>query len=90
MNTQLPNVDSSFDTNHQGEPAVSQTQPDLSMPIQWAKDPALDPSLAAKLQACRNRNWINEELITFSCKHWNCSREEAVAKLLGARDEASQ
>jgi len=85
MNTQLPITESAA-SQTQDNPAASQTQPDPSVPIQWAND----PSLAAKLQACRNRNWINEELITFSCKHWNCSRLEAVAKLLGTCDEAGQ
>lgn len=38
--------------------------------------------LEEKLEAMRSRNWITERMIEQSQRHWNCSREEAIERLL--------
>ena len=51
--------------------------PDPSRKIMWAATP-----LEQQVDALRARNWITEDLIGFSQKHWRCSREEALTRLL--------
>ena len=53
------------------------TVPDATRKIQWAQATPLDQ----KVDALSARNWISEELIQFSSKHWHCSREEAIVRL---------
>ncbi|MEI8194918.1 MAG: hypothetical protein WCI73_03300 [Phycisphaerae bacterium] len=51
--------------------------PDPARKILWATTP-----LEQQVDALRARNWITEDLIGFSQKHWHCSREEALERLL--------
>jgi hypothetical protein len=55
----------------------AQVVPDASRKIQWAQVTPLDQ----KVDALAARNWISEELIQFSSKHWHCTREEAIVRL---------
>jgi len=55
----------------------AQIVPDPTRKIQWAQASAADQ----KFDALRARNWISEDLIQFSAKHWNCTREEAIVRL---------
>ncbi len=63
------------------EPATKaspeQTVPDPNVKIHWA--PA---DLDREIDALTSRNWLSEDLIRFSQKHWRCSREQAVERLL--------
>jgi len=51
--------------------------PDPNVKIHWAATP-----LEQRVDALRARNWITEDLIGFSQKHWHCSRDEAIERLL--------
>jgi hypothetical protein len=64
------------DTNQR---SAEHAKPDPSRKICWAVSP-----LDEKLDALKARNWISEDLIAFSAKHWHCSREEAIERLLAA------
>jgi hypothetical protein len=52
--------------------------------IHWAEAPGTfkKVELEEKLEAMRSRNWITERMIEQSQRHWNCSREEAIERLL--------
>ena len=52
--------------------------------IHWAAAPGSIKKieLEEKLEAMRSRNWITERMIEQSQKHWRCSREEAIERLL--------
>ena len=52
--------------------------------IHWAAAPGSIKTieLEEKLEAARSRNWITERMIEQSQKHWHCSREEAIERLL--------
>jgi len=54
-----------------------QTVPDPNVKIHWAPS-----DLDQELDALKSRNWISEDLIKFSEKHWHCTREQAVERLL--------
>jgi hypothetical protein len=56
--------------------------PDPSVRIHWAATPR-----EQQLDALRARNWITDELIGFSQKHWHCSRDEAIDRLLAQTPE---
>ena len=58
-------------------PTDSHLQPDPHHKIHWAQGP-----LEEKIEALKARNWISEDLIDFSRKHWHCSREKALERLL--------
>lgn len=57
--------------------------PDPARQILWAVSP-----MEQQVDALRSRNWITEELIGFSQKHWHCSREEALERLLSQTPDA--
>jgi len=52
--------------------------------IHWAAAPGSIKKieLEEKLEAMRSRNWITERMIEQSQKHWHCSREAAIERLL--------
>jgi hypothetical protein len=52
--------------------------------IHWAAAPGTFKKieLEEKLDVMRSRNWITERMIEQSQRHWNCSREEAIERLL--------
>ncbi len=51
--------------------------------IHWATPGSVKTiELEEKLEAARSRNWITERMIEQSQKHWHCSREAAIERLL--------
>jgi hypothetical protein len=52
--------------------------------IQWAGAPTQTPKdeLERKFEAMRARNWITERMVEQYQKHWHCSREAALERLL--------
>jgi len=52
--------------------------------IHWAAEPGKVKSieLEEKLEVMRARNWVTERMIEQSQKHWHCSREEALERLI--------
>ena len=54
--------------------------------IQWAESarskPAEPINLDEQYEAAKARNWISERLITQSQRHWHCTREAAIERLL--------
>ncbi|MEI8196174.1 MAG: hypothetical protein WCI73_09725 [Phycisphaerae bacterium] len=65
--------------------AAEQVQPVAARPIQWASMEDVE----RELELLKNRQWLNEELISNAQKHWHCSRLQAVKYLLGGLDECS-
>ena len=68
-------------------PEVDATKaaPQFNKPkIHWAASPGSFKTveLEEKLEAMRSRNWITERMIQQSQKHWNCTREQAIERLL--------
>ena len=55
--------------------AEDHAKPDPVRKIMWAEQAA----------PCLARNWLTEDLIRFSEKHWRCSREQAIERLLAKR-----
>jgi len=54
-----------------------------SAKIQWAATPATPNSeLEAQFEAMRSRNWITDRMVEQYQKHWHCSREVALERLL--------
>lgn len=52
--------------------------PDPNRPIMWADTSELEQ----EVDSLRRCNWITEDLIAFSQKHWRCSREDAISRLV--------
>ena len=51
--------------------------------IQWAAAPgSTNPELEARFEAMRARNWITDRMVQQYQKHWHCSREQALERLL--------
>lgn len=52
--------------------------------IQWAAIPGAvaTVSLEEQYEAAKARNWINERMISQSQRHWHCTREQAIERLL--------
>ena len=52
--------------------------------IQWAGAPTQTSKeeLERKFEAMRSRNWITERMVEQYQKHWHCSREAALERLL--------
>jgi hypothetical protein len=58
--------------------------------IHWAQAPASKNDAAAartlaleeKFEAMRSRNWITERMVDQYQKHWHCTREAALERLL--------
>jgi hypothetical protein len=52
--------------------------------IQWAAVPGTvkTVSLEEQFEAAKARNWISERMISQSQRHWHCTREQAIERLL--------
>ena len=51
--------------------------------IHWANTrPANAAELEQKFEAMRARNWITEKMVAQYMKHWHCTREAALERLL--------
>ena len=72
--------------NQATETKTDHVRPLPGMAIQWASTDDLDQ----ELELMNNRRWLNEELIATSQKHWNCSRPQALKRLLRGLDECSE
>jgi hypothetical protein len=64
---------------HWAEPVVAR-KPEAEV----KPDPALarKAALEQKFEAMRARNWITERMVTQYQKHWDCTREAALERLL--------
>lgn len=75
-------MSSSSDTPGNAEPSA----PSLpnSGQIHWAAAPGTVKrfDLQEQLEAAKARNWINDRMIAQCQKHWHCTREEAIERLL--------
>ena len=63
----------------------SQSQPTTAdARIHWAVSPANGKlvELEEQFEAARSRNWITERMVEQYQKHWHCSREAALERLL--------
>lgn len=71
-------------TTTTAEPPQAATAMAAAPKIQWASAPGSikKVELEEKLEAARSRNWITERMIEQSQKHWHCSREAAIERLL--------
>jgi hypothetical protein len=71
-------------TSTTAEPPQAATVTAATPKIHWAAAPGSIKKieLEEKLEAARSRNWITERMIEQSQKHWRCSREEAIERLL--------
>jgi hypothetical protein len=64
---------------------ISQSQPtSASTKIHWAgaTGSVSKAELEEKFEAMRARNWITERMVEQYQKHWHCSREAALERLL--------
>jgi hypothetical protein len=52
--------------------------------IHWAATPTTGKAaeLEAQFEAMRSRNWITDRMVEQYQKHWHCSREVALERLL--------
>ena len=52
--------------------------------IHWAVSPMTGKAaeLEAQFEAMRSRNWITDRMVEQYQKHWHCSREVALERLL--------
>ena len=51
--------------------------------IHWADTrTAVRPELERQFEAMRARNWITDKMVQQYQKHWHCSREAALERLL--------
>jgi transposase len=75
----------------QSEPAVKAADdPSESRPtsaqarIHWAGTPGSlnKQELEQKFEAMRSRNWVTDRMVEQYQKHWHCSREAALERLL--------
>ena len=63
----------------QAKPTTAETR------IHWASPIAASPraaELEANFEAMRARNWITDRMVEQYMKHWHCSREVALERLL--------
>ncbi len=67
----------------------AKTDPSESRPtraetrIHWAApDQPARPDLEQQFEAMRARNWITDRMVQQYQKHWHCSREAALERLL--------
>jgi hypothetical protein len=65
---------------HWAAPAVTARKPEAEVKM----DPAADRRrvLEEKFEAMRVRNWITERMVEQYQKHWQCSREAALERLM--------
>jgi hypothetical protein len=66
----------------------SQSQPTMAdTRIHWADSAqASRPDLEQQFEAMRARNWITDRMVQQYQKHWHCSREVALERLLSKPD----
>ena len=50
--------------------------------IHWADTTSTRPDLEQRFEAMRARNWITDRMVLQYQKHWHCSREVALERLL--------
>ena len=83
MNTRK---DSPVTTETAVKPAqdISQSKPTAAETrIHWASPtPTPSSELEQKFEAMRARNWITDRMVQQYQKHWHCSREVALERLL--------
>ena len=63
----------------------SQSKPTVAdVRIHWAAAPTTGKiaELEAQFEAMRSRNWITDRMVEQYQKHWHCSREVALERLL--------
>ena len=53
-----------------------------STKIHWADTGTSRPDLEQRFEAMRARNWITDRMVQQYQKHWHCSREVALERLL--------
>ncbi len=72
------------DTIHPNRTNPSQSQPTVAdTRIHWADSgQASRPDLEQQFEAMRARNWITERMVQQYQKHWHCTREVALERLL--------
>ena len=83
MNTQKePNVSNIANVSLQADP--TQSLPTVAETrIHWADTSTTTrPDLEAQFEAARARNWITDRMVAQYQKHWHCSREAALERLL--------
>ena len=69
-------VASATDTAH-SEPTVARTT------IHWADSgPSNVAELEQKFEMMRARNWVTDRMVQQYMKHWHCTREAALERLL--------
>lgn len=52
-------------------------------PIQWAGVSAeVSAELEARFEAMRRSNWVTDRMVEQYQKHWHCTREQALERLL--------
>ena len=62
---------------------VAQSHPtSAKTAIHWAQASEARPDLERKFEAMRARNWITDKMVQQYQKHWHCSREVALERLL--------
>jgi hypothetical protein len=63
---------------------LSQSQPTVAAArIHWAEtDRPARPELEQQYEAMRSRNWITDRMVQQYQKHWHCSREVALERLV--------
>ncbi len=70
-------------TTIETKPEISHAEPTTAEArIHWAGAPAARPDLEEKFEAMRARNWITDRMVQQYQKHWHCSREVALERLL--------
>ena len=64
-------------------PVIASPPTSARTTIHWA-DPghAVRPELEREFEAMLARNWITEKMVLQYQKHWHCSREAALERLL--------
>jgi len=61
----------------QSQPTIAETRIHWAQPTGTAR-----PELEQQFQAMRARNWITDSMVQQYQKHWHCSREVALERLL--------
>ena len=62
---------------------IAQARPTTAeVKIHWATPASARPDLEEKFEAMRARNWITDRMVQQYQKHWHCSREVALERLL--------
>jgi hypothetical protein len=55
--------------------------------IHWADNTTTRPELETQFEAMRARNWITDRMVQQYQKHWHCSRDAALERLLSKSDQ---